>query len=74
MNINKYGFPDVSPQDNPEVWQAFWDQQKSIVRYPNSKEYRQAYYANKTKARQIVKLHELMNKYSDDAKAHVYIV
>lgn len=67
--------PSTPAIETPELWDAYWDQIKRYEKYlENVKyaEYRSNYYKKRTEQRQIAKMHELMDKYPKDAKAHVY--
>ena len=66
--------PAKPANTSPEYYQQWLDYWESVKAYraPSNKEYQKAYQDNKTRLRRIAKLHELMDKYQDEAKAHVY--
>lgn len=63
--------PTTRAEDDPDAWDKFWADQKTFElwrRNELNREYRQKYYAQKTKERQIAKMKNLMYKYPDFAR------
>ena len=67
--------PSTPASETPELWDIFWEQNRLYEKHlENVKytDYRRAYYKKRTEQRQIAKMHELMDKYSNEAKTHIY--
>ena len=71
MYMNMPDKPATTSPKHARQWLEYWREKEQAPR-SNSVAYRKAYYANKTRLRQIAKMHELMDLYPADAKAHTY--